>query len=73
MLMALLRSNRLVDTCVSSLVDTESTSTATIKMQVHFGRIYQSYGDVVLEHRDKLNASLRELDQDIIDSTFEFL
>jgi len=58
----------LVDACVSKLVDTDSTSTATIKMQVHFGRVYQSYGDIVLAHRDRLNASLRELEQDIIDS-----
>jgi hypothetical protein len=59
----------LVESCVGKLCDDESTATATIKMQVHFGRMYQSHGDVTLAHRDQLNASLNELEMDICEST----
>jgi hypothetical protein len=56
-------------TCVARLTDEESSSTATIKMQVFFGREYQSYGDVTRQYAERLNASLRELELEIVEAS----
>jgi hypothetical protein len=38
-------------------------------MQVFFGREYQSYGDVTRQYAERLNASLRELELEIVEAS----
>ncbi|XP_065828631.1 cilia- and flagella-associated protein 206-like [Oscarella lobularis] len=59
---------KLIEMCVEKLMDTESPSLETIKMQVYFDMNYTSRDEFLEEHKRVLESRLQPVVRDITDS-----
>ncbi|XP_064396896.1 cilia- and flagella-associated protein 206-like isoform X2 [Halichondria panicea] len=59
---------KLIQTCVSHLLDLTSPALDTVKMQVHFDMNYSSRSEFLQEHRHVLEARLEPIIRDIADT-----